>query len=108
MNYTTPGWLRGYSAREVRDLHWLREVLEGGAAADAARAADETDIRRLRLLCDQIGGVGTVRADQSEPWSRLDREFHETIGEASGNTRLPRKLTDAHSPRPRFIEANLI
>jgi DNA-binding GntR family transcriptional regulator len=110
--------LRKYTAEDIRQLYELRELLEGGAARAAARAATDTDIARMEMICEQtaaeVGDYG------SKKWADLDHAFHAALSDASHNERIARSLkqllTECHyifylypshygRPKPSFEEA---
>jgi len=90
--------LRSYTAEEIHGLYELRELLEGGAARAAARAATEIDLARMEMICERmsllVGKYGSVE------WADLDHFFHHALADASQNDRiaLPLKclLTECH------------
>lgn len=65
----------------VPELYALRELLEGGAAAMAARHATENEIETLRMLLDAEKGM----ADDPEEMYAHNRAFHERLYRASHN-----------------------
>jgi DNA-binding GntR family transcriptional regulator len=82
--------LRKYTAEEIRQLYELREILEGGAARAAARAATDTDVARMQMICEEsaaeVGDYG------SKKWADLDHAFHNALADASHNERISRSL----------------
>jgi DNA-binding GntR family transcriptional regulator len=82
--------VRKYTAEDIRQLYELREMLEGGAARAAARAATDTDVARMEMVCQQmqteVGDYG------SKHWADLDHDFHAALAEASHNERIARAL----------------
>jgi GntR family transcriptional repressor for pyruvate dehydrogenase complex len=60
----------------------LRMALEGWVAAEAARLATPSDIRRIARLADDLHAA----AERGQPLSGLDTTFHRAIAEASKNT----------------------
>jgi DNA-binding GntR family transcriptional regulator len=82
--------VRKYTAEEIRQLYELRELLEGGAARAAARAATDTDVARMEMTCQQmaldVGDYGSVK------WANLDHAFHNALADASHNERIARTL----------------
>ena len=82
--------LRKYTAEDIRQLYELRELLEGGAARAAARAATDTDVARMEMICQQsaeeVGDYG------SKKWADLDHAFHAALADASHNERVARSL----------------
>lgn len=61
----------------------LRRALEFAAAGSAARNIEETELARLRALCDCI----EASTDENEK-ARYDFQFHREIARASGNPLL--------------------
>ena len=91
--------MRQYTPDEVRQLYEFREVLEGEISRLAARAASDTDISRLKMICDESETViGTE--DGQRRWGELDHAFHEALADASHNQRmadsLKNLLTECH------------
>lgn len=110
--------LRKYTAEDIRQLYELRELLEGGAARAAARAATDTDVARMQMICDEtaveVGDYG------SKKWADLDHAFHAALADAAHNDRIARALkqllTECHyvfylypshygRPKPTEVEA---
>lgn len=82
--------VRKYTAEEIRQLYELREMLEGGAARAAARAATDTDVARMEAVCQQMAlDVGDYG---SKIWADLDHAFHNALADASHNDRIARSL----------------
>jgi DNA-binding GntR family transcriptional regulator len=82
--------VRKYTAEDIRQLYELREMLEGGAARAAARAATDTDVARMEMICQQtaleVGDYG------SKKWADLDHAFHDAMADAAHNDRIARSL----------------
>ncbi|MDI6773538.1 MAG: GntR family transcriptional regulator [bacterium] len=84
---------RGYrvpivTPHDIEELYALREVVEGLAAALAARQGDERCRAQLeRLLARQ---QVCVQSGDVEGYGDLDLSFHRCLREASGNARLSR------------------
>lgn len=84
---------RGYrvptiTPHDIEELYALREIMEGLAAALAARQGDERCRAQLsRLLARQ---QACVQAGDVEGYGDLDLSFHRCLREASGNARLSR------------------
>lgn len=91
--------LRNYTAEDIRQLYELRELLEGGAARAAAKAATDTDIARMVMICEQ--SEKELDHPNSQVWADLDHAFHAAIADASHNERIARSLkqllTECHS-----------
>jgi len=78
--------LREYSVDDVRQLYEYREVLEGVAAAAAARVATSADIAQMEILCEQAQvEIAEMRA---EKWPDLEYRFHLALNQASHNSRI--------------------
>lgn len=84
---------RGYriptiTPHDIEELYALREIVEGLAAALAARYGDERCRAQLeRLLARQRV---CVQAGDVEGYGDLDLSFHRCLRDASGNARLAR------------------
>ncbi|MDQ7841453.1 MAG: GntR family transcriptional regulator [bacterium] len=84
---------RGYrvptiTPHDIEELYALREIMEGLAAALAARQGGERCRAQLeRLLVRQ---QARVQAGDVEGYGDLDLAFHRCLREASGNARLSR------------------
>lgn len=85
--------LRDYSCEEVYQLYEFRALLEGGAAAAAAKTATPADIERMKLILDMQDSE-TQRAQfyPEERWAELDYAFHIALAEASHNERIAQSL----------------
>lgn len=78
------------SVQDIRHIFEVRRNLEGFAVSVAASRIDEAGKARLRRLVDEMG-----RATKSKDFGRLlaaDKQFHETIWEATGNPFLVKML----------------
>ena len=83
--------VRQYTPEEIRQLYELRELLEGGASAAAARAATDLDIRRMQMICEQSELLHPNEQDLKK-WGDLDHAFHAALADASHNDRIARLL----------------
>ena len=83
--------LRQYTPEEIRQLYELRELLEGGAAAAAARSATDLDVARMQMICKQSEGLHLTDRDLKK-WGDLDHAFHAALADASHNERIARLL----------------
>lgn len=93
----TPHGRRGYvisivGFQEIGEILFLRTLLEGAAAEEAARWITEEQLKNLTRLAE----VAYVPGDPTSygKFVRANREFHLAIAEASRNVRL-RKLIGA-------------
>jgi DNA-binding GntR family transcriptional regulator len=73
----------------VAELYVVREMLEGGAAALAARHASDAEIDALRELAHRDRGIG----DDPVRLSRSNRLFHETLFRCAHNRFLLRAVS---------------
>jgi DNA-binding GntR family transcriptional regulator len=71
---------------EVRDFFELFAAVEGASAAMAARRCDEDDLRLLRRLNAQIGGLLGLEdgGERAHGYRLLNREFHSTVHRVGG------------------------
>jgi DNA-binding GntR family transcriptional regulator len=79
---------RGYfvarvTLRAIQEAFEVRRLLEGAAAAGAARHADATEIERLRRLADVDTDISTTNFRRAEA---ANREFHQAVAFASHNS----------------------
>jgi DNA-binding GntR family transcriptional regulator len=82
---------RGASVRKMTrqaalELNELREALEVYGAARAATARTDAQLNKLLDLEKKSGKLGEADLDG---YGRYNEEFHDIIGEMSGNSRLP-------------------
>jgi DNA-binding GntR family transcriptional regulator len=75
--------------QRVRELYFLREMLEGAAARLAAQLAMPSEIEELR----QLHAAGTEAKDP-EAAATINRLFHKTIHDAGRNRYVARSLED--------------
>ncbi len=84
--------LRQYSLDEIADFYDYRELLEGGAARAAARAASAADIDRLAVIHAQTVELGAAGRYESPEWYAADYGFHAALAEASHKERVSRAV----------------
>ena len=106
-------FVRGPSAREIREAYEVRAVLEGFAAELAAARISEPQLHRLRESVALFRGAletlvdhrrdGGGRTPDIENWTRANDEFHRGVQDAAGNERLRAMLADLHSSFPRDL-----
>lgn len=82
--------VRSLGTPEVLELYAMREMLEGAAAALAARHASQPEIDMLR----DIEAAFEQRSGDSREMAKLNRMFHETIFHAARNRYLNDALED--------------
>lgn len=74
-------------------LFRAREVIDTGIAADAARNRTDAQLERLRHLVE----LGHRLVEDPVGFRVMDSEFHERVGEASGNDFLDRVARSLYS-----------
>lgn len=87
--------VKTWSDEDMADLFGLRTLLEGHAAARAARLIDDAGLRRLRDNIDEMEEVfrsGASDERKTETFLRLNGQLHEAIWKAAGSERLERLL----------------
>ncbi len=78
----------GGDADRLRELVELRELLEPGVAALAARRAEPDDITKLEASIADMSGA----MDDLDAFIRADNRFHQQLAIASRNRIIPRIL----------------
>ncbi len=101
---------RGYlvslvTLHDVAEVLQLRTLLEGEAAALAAGRISRVECKKL----EQLASVTYVPGEQESyrEFVRANREFHETIARASGNSRLARLISNLLDDMQRVISATV-
>lgn len=77
-----------FSMQQVREIYFLRAVLEGAAASSAAQYASPSEIKAMGDLLDQSAEV----LDDPAETGRFNRLFHQAIYEAARNRYLSQAL----------------
>ncbi len=83
--------VKAWTDGDMTDLFDLRALLEGHAAARAARLITPSCLRRLQDNIEEMEETlaGSANAEQkTETFLRLNRELHETVWSAAGSERL--------------------
>ena len=103
-------FVRGPTARGIREAYLVRAELEGFAAELAAEWISDPQIARLR---EAVGlshqAVERHRAGGGDDevagalWAQANDAFHETVHEAAANTRLVQSIHDVHRSFPRDL-----
>src|SRR5580692_12654366 len=83
--------VREFSEKDLTELFYVREALEGMAARLAAENATPSEIAEIRELLDDMEAVR--RRGALETLRHLTGEFHQLVSRASHNNRLMRALT---------------
>ncbi|MEW5866525.1 MAG: GntR family transcriptional regulator [Bacillota bacterium] len=78
------------SLEGIREIYEIREALESQAARLAAVRGTEDHIRKMQEILDRYAEA--VKASDTQAIVDLDTEFHATLFEASGNTRMGRMI----------------
>jgi DNA-binding GntR family transcriptional regulator len=107
-------FVRGPSAREIRDAYLVRAELEGLAAELAARWINDDLLDRLRraerlfersvraFVGSRRRAVGAKDA-QNDQWIHANDSFHEVVHEAAGNEYLTSLIVTLHRRVPRSL-----
>src|SRR5690606_32625852 len=74
--------VRPIEPRDVHDIFFMRQLLEGAGTELAAERLDHDEIQRLRQAKLPVGEVMTLEYDQ------VSHDFHRTIVSAAGSRRL--------------------
>jgi len=91
-----------WSREDIMDMFEMRSMVEGLAARKAAERASPEQIQRMKLTINKIEDVVKKNdASMIDEFLSLNRNFHDTIFEASGSP----KLTEVIS---RFVEQAVI
>lgn len=77
-------YVKDYSIEEVKELFYVRKVLEGVAARFATQKINRTDIAKLEKLVGDIEKA--YKANQTKKFAELDMSFHLMVGDLSKNT----------------------
>lgn len=83
--------VKAWSDADLDDLFELRALLEGHAAARAARRIDAEQTARIRAAIEEMDAVLASAMSQERQvteFLRLNRVVHETVWEAAGSERL--------------------
>jgi DNA-binding GntR family transcriptional regulator len=80
--------VREFSEKDLTELFYVREALEGMAARLAAENATPSEIGEIRELLDDMDAVG----QRGEALRPLTGEFHQSICRAAHNDRLLQSL----------------
>jgi DNA-binding GntR family transcriptional regulator len=103
-------FVRGPTARGIRESYLVRAELEGFAAELAAEWITDPQVARLRdavergrdAVAQHRDGAGAHDA-AGRVWAEANDAFHETVQEAAANTRLVQSIHDVHRSFPRDL-----
>lgn len=84
----------------IHDLLEVRFLLEPSIAGMAAAHANETDIKKIVSLCNEV----ELLLNQKKDHTQKDIEFHTAIALSSKNMVVPRLIPVINSAIPLFIE----
>ena len=84
----------------VHDLLEVRFLLEPSIVSMAAANADESDIKKITKLCDEVEEL----LRNNEDHIQKDIEFHTAIALSSKNVVVPRLIPVINSSIPLFVE----
>ena len=88
--------VRQWSAEQIREIFDLRVLIESEIAGHAATRISADDIGVLLQLQDEIeAGPTDTGEENTARISRLNRQFHRVIAQASQNERLIAMLSNA-------------
>jgi len=82
-----PARVRSFDAADLREMHSLRAVLEGHAAALAATQATASDLRALEASCERFARLAREDGDLLS-LAEENLTFHGIISLAAGSGRL--------------------
>ncbi len=77
-------YVKDYSIEEIKELLYVRKVLEGVAARFATQKINRTDIAKLEKLVGDIEKA--YKTNQTKKFAELDMLFHLMVGDLSKNT----------------------
>lgn len=80
--------VKGWSARDARDVFETRAIIESEAASRAARNATAQDIQTLDDLARRMEDSAGAPLSDVHGYSEMNRDFHGHILRMSGNRRL--------------------
>ncbi len=81
------GWIvQEHSTQEIREIYDVRAALEGYAARLAARQASRSQVERIMALAKI--DPATYADPPRRGFVEYNQEFHDTVVESCGNTRL--------------------
>ena len=84
------------SAKELRDAHQLRLILETEAMKLAFQRMNEESVARLKALKKELKEIENGDIISLEDWMSSGSHLHLTIAELSGNQLLCEKIRETH------------
>jgi len=97
--------VKEYSEKDLDEVFFIRELLEGAAARLAAENASSKDLLRMEELLEDME-IASKRED-TDVFRRLTGEFHSVVHHASRNDRLAGMLRDLQDNVRRFSSSTL-
>jgi len=91
--------------KDVRDLFFVRQVLETAAVERAAQVATEEQLDRLETLVGESYRVGDD--DKAFRWLKTNLQFHTAIAEITDNERLVRMFASVMEDMSRIFFLDL-
>ena len=92
---------KGFMLKLIHDLMEIRFLLEPSIAALAAMHADDTEIKKICKLCDDVEELLKAHKDHSDK----DIELHTAIALSSKNIVVPRLVPVIFRSIPLLIES---
>ena len=86
-------WFKHHVSEELHYLE-VRGVLDRQAASLAAQRASDTDLAAMSLLLDEA--QASLKSSDLDKMVSLDKQFHISIAEATGNDMLSHLLSSIH------------
>lgn len=92
-----------FSIQDIEDIYLIRSILEGRAAAEAARKISADEIETLRQILEQM--LSLLAPEHITAYRRLNLQFHQTIASASRRPYLIRMLNHIWAISPSMLWA---
>lgn len=90
------GILIRHQSISLHHLAEFRKLMEGYVAREAARTAEEKDVRRLRSILSQIKELVTIRPETWDKFHALDARFHRELARIAANPLIETNLAAIH------------
>jgi DNA-binding GntR family transcriptional regulator len=86
-------FVRKFSKTDIEELYQIREMMEGLSVRLACRKVEEKNLKELIKIHKKLATV--IGKGELKNCVKLDIQFHETIANMSGNTRLIQLLRNS-------------